>query len=453
MFRYENNNPKNKVDCAILSAMPEELELFIQEFSNLEFSEINISGFSFKIYDYQNSHVLIAYTGIGMVFAASMFAFIHSHFQPDYFLISGTAGGIKKELRIRDVVVAEKAFEAEIQDVFTLLKNTPFESALNHPIKNKYFPAYYSADPELLSIYDSLDFKNINFYKGTVVSSSAFPAPKELFEKIKRFIPYSIDMETSAFYQIAWLFNARVLAVRGISNILNPDGTDEKIHESDLKGSSLAAATVLLSILNKLILLKNQRKLASSSKLQGEALQLAKEYALQPHPEGGYFSLVYKSSDKVKPLDKDRYNDENRSAGTSIYYLLNKDDYSAWHSLKSDEIWHFYKGSPINIHTIDDNEELRTYLLGDPLKIKGASFQVLIKAGSFFAAENVDKNSYSLVGCTVSPGFEYSDFQLPEKGTLIKKFPQHQEIIERLSHHFISNIEPMKKLEDHVVSN
>jgi nucleoside phosphorylase len=80
----------------------------------------------------------------------------------------------------------------------------------------------------------------------------------------------SIDMETAAFYQTAWLFNAKVLAIRGISNVLNLDGSDSNIHESDVKGSSLAAATVLLAVLNKSILLKNKTTLASQIKLMGK---------------------------------------------------------------------------------------------------------------------------------------------------------------------------------------
>jgi uncharacterized protein len=113
---------------------------------------------------------------------------------------------------------------------------------------------------------------------------------------------------------------------------------------------------------------------------------------------------------------------------------LNNHDYSAWHTLKSDEIWHFYKGSPLNIHVIDKNGNLFTYLLGDPLKTKGATFQICIKAGSYFAAENIDKTTYSLIGCTVSPGFEYNDFELADKNTLINALPQHKMIIERLSY-------------------
>src|SRR5579871_2882051 len=111
----------NKVDYAIISAMPEELEFFVDQFSSLPQSESSIREFHFKVYEYKNKKILIASTGIGTTFAASAFTFIHFFFKPDYFLISGTAGAIKKGLKLRDVVIAEKAFEAEMQELFTMI--------------------------------------------------------------------------------------------------------------------------------------------------------------------------------------------------------------------------------------------------------------------------------------------------------------------------------------------
>ena len=87
-----------------------------------------------------------------------------------------------------------------------------------------------------------------------------------------------------------------------------------------------------------------------SAKLDDEAARLMKEYNLKPHPEGGYFIRIYESIDTVMSTDRQRYHDEMRRAVTSIYYLLNKNEYSAWHILKSDELWNFYTGSAVNIH-------------------------------------------------------------------------------------------------------
>ena len=201
-----------QVDYAIIAAMEEELNHLRELFCHINCVEVRIGEFLFKIYDYQHYKILVSPVGIGTTFGASLVTFIHLHFHPDAMFMCGTAGGIKSHLKIRDVIIAKNAFEAEIQDIFHVLKNTPFESCLKHPVKNHYFPSHYSADSELLKIVESLTFSNSPVYTGTVVSSNAFPAPQTLFDKIKSFDPYSIDMETSAFYQAAWLLNAKVLA-------------------------------------------------------------------------------------------------------------------------------------------------------------------------------------------------------------------------------------------------
>ena len=251
-----SKNNKFKVDYAILAAMDEELEFLKEKFSTLKYVEIQINELFFKIYNYQNHQVLVSATGIGTTFSASIITLIHDYFDPDYFFFCGTAGGIQSNVKIKDVVIAVHAFEAEIQDLFWMIKDTPFENCLKHPIKNQYFPEHYPANPELLNTCRSLSIPDITIHQGTVVTSNAFPAPIEFFERIKKFYPLAIDMETSAFYQIAWLLNLKALAIRGISNILDTDGTDEKVHESDVRGSSEAASKVLLAILDASITIK-----------------------------------------------------------------------------------------------------------------------------------------------------------------------------------------------------
>ncbi len=162
---------------------------------------------------------------------------------------------------------------------------------------------------------------------------------------------------------------------------------------------------------------------------------------LEKHIEGGYFAEVYKSEDKVVNIDAKSSDKEAiiRSAGSSIYFLLEKEDFSAWHKLKSDEIWHYYDGnSAIEIHFIDDNGNYSSKILGHPEKVSGASFQIVVPSNFWFAAELQDKNDYALVGCTVSPGFEYQDFILADRDKLIEKYPQHTKIIIRLTHEKIT---------------
>jgi len=162
-----------------------------------------------------------------------------------------------------------------------------------------------------------------------------------------------------------------------------------------------------------------------------EAETIVNALNLTKHPEGGYFSEIYRSQET---LDKDLHERFTgvHSMYTSIYFLLSEKDFSAFHVLKSDEIWHFYDGTALDIHIIKPDGTLNTVSLGRNFE-SGEHFQYCIKAGCYFAAEVRDNSSFALVGCTVSPGFEYSDFELCIKEELIDKFPAHKNLIERLT--------------------
>jgi predicted cupin superfamily sugar epimerase len=162
-----------------------------------------------------------------------------------------------------------------------------------------------------------------------------------------------------------------------------------------------------------------------------EADSIVKALNLTKHPEGGYFSEVYRSEET---LDKDLHERFTgvHSLYTSIYFLLSENDFSAFHVLKSDEIWHFYNGTTLDIHIIKPDGTHNTVSLGKNFE-SGEHFQYCIKAGHYFAAEVRDKSSFALVGCTVSPGFEYSDFELCKRADLNTKFPAHNDLIGRLT--------------------
>lgn len=104
---------------------------------------------------------------------------------------------------------------------------------------------------------------------------------------------------------------------------------------------------------------------------------------LRPHPEGGFFKETYKSLEFIaKGALPDCYTG-NRSFSTAIYFLLDKDDFSAFHRIKQDELWHFYDGTSITIHIIDQNTTYSTQKLGLNLDKKERP-QVIVKAGCFF---------------------------------------------------------------------
>ena len=159
-----------------------------------------------------------------------------------------------------------------------------------------------------------------------------------------------------------------------------------------------------------------------------KALDYINKLKLEPHPEGGYFKEIYRSKEIIKgnPLPK-RYNSE-RNFSTSIYFLLEGEQISKFHRLKSDEIWHFYDGSSIKIFIISFDEILSDHTLGRNIE-KGEMLQVVIEHDQWFAAKIIEKNSFSLVGCTVAPGFDFNDFGLANQDYLLKSFPQHRDAI------------------------
>jgi uncharacterized protein len=153
---------------------------------------------------------------------------------------------------------------------------------------------------------------------------------------------------------------------------------------------------------------------------------------LQAHPEGGYFREIYRSDETLnKESLPDRYSGK-RNFATSIYFLLKGKDKSLFHKLKSDEIWHFYSGSPLTVYIIDENGKLQHEKLGGNFD-SGEQFQIIIKKGLWFGAEVNDKTSFSLIGCTVSPGFDFNDFELGERDKLLKQYPEHKNIIDILT--------------------
>ncbi|QYA24677.1 cupin domain-containing protein [Gramella sp. MT6] len=153
---------------------------------------------------------------------------------------------------------------------------------------------------------------------------------------------------------------------------------------------------------------------------------------LEPHPEGGYFKETYRSEGEVNSDSLDSSYKSNRNYSTCIYFLLTSDSFSAFHRIKQDEIWHFYDGSPIRLHTISENGEHNSYVIGRDI-FKGEVPQLVVKGGAWFAAEVMHENDFSLVGCTVSPGFSFEDFELPSRKELIAKFPEHKTLITKFT--------------------
>ena len=151
------------------------------------------------------------------------------------------------------------------------------------------------------------------------------------------------------------------------------------------------------------------------------------------HPEGGYFREVYRAKDTIPTtVLPSRFSGKPRSLATSIYFLIDENSFSGFHRLSADEVWHFYDGGALTIYILDKNGARSDLHLGRDID-RGEALQAVVPAGSWFAAAPDQADSFSLVGCAVSPGFEFTDFTLAERRDLIAKFPRHRELITRFT--------------------
>ena len=157
-----------------------------------------------------------------------------------------------------------------------------------------------------------------------------------------------------------------------------------------------------------------------------------KKLSLIRHEEGGYYREVYRASEQIQQTCLPNRFSGSRPFGTSIYFLLDNDQISTMHRLQADEIWHFYAGSSLTIYIINPQGICSHIFLGNDFE-NGEAYQAVVTAGSWFGAKLNKTDAYALVGCTMAPGFDYNDFELGNRGELIKKFPQHREIIEMLT--------------------
>lgn len=159
--------------------------------------------------------------------------------------------------------------------------------------------------------------------------------------------------------------------------------------------------------------------------------RLIQLYNLQPHPEGGWYRQTYKCEEKVAAMALPERFSGDRSFSTAIYFLLEKGNFSTFHRIKSDECWHFYSGDPLQIYIIQQNGTLDIITLGNDFE-KAQSFQYVVPANCWFASRPATGSSYCFVGCTVSPGFEFDDFELGDANELSSSFPQHKAIIREM---------------------
>lgn len=154
-------------------------------------------------------------------------------------------------------------------------------------------------------------------------------------------------------------------------------------------------------------------------------------FNLLPHPEGGFYKETYRAAEKASKEGLPSRFRGDRSFSTAIYFLIPSNNFSAFHKIESDELWHFYAGGSLLVHVIHPNGLYELMQLGNDIEA-GESFQAVVPAGAWFASEPAEGVEYSFVGCTVAPGFDFADFILAKSADLMQLFPQHSAIINRL---------------------
>jgi predicted cupin superfamily sugar epimerase len=163
------------------------------------------------------------------------------------------------------------------------------------------------------------------------------------------------------------------------------------------------------------------------------AAEIIRALELVRHPEGGYFRETFRS--EVLPFELP--NRGTRAASTAIYFLLERGDFSAFHRVRSDEVWHHYFGAPLELHLLREgaSEEL---VLGPDLE-RNQRPQAVVRAHVLQAARllpcerDASSGDFSLVGCTVAPGFDFADFEMPKRSALLAEFPDQRALVEALT--------------------
>lgn len=153
---------------------------------------------------------------------------------------------------------------------------------------------------------------------------------------------------------------------------------------------------------------------------------------MQAHPEGGYFAEMYRSAETVAADALPGRFGGSRTMSIAIYFLLESHHISALHRIQSDEVWHFYDGGPLDVFVIDPAGELYIIRLGRDIAA-GEVFQAVVPAGCWFGSKPAAGTAFSLVGCTVAPGFDFADFELADPQALLADFPQHEAVIQQLT--------------------
>lgn len=157
-----------------------------------------------------------------------------------------------------------------------------------------------------------------------------------------------------------------------------------------------------------------------------EAQHWIQTLALTRHPEGGWFRETFRTSETLTAAALPGRFGGPRAFSTSILYLLDAGERSHFHRLRSDEVWWHHGGGGVRLHLLAPEGVRR-------LEVGVESPQAVVPHGTWFAAEPIAGAAFALVGCSVSPGFEFEDFELASRTALLAEYPAHRELVMRFT--------------------
>ncbi|SMO82874.1 Predicted sugar epimerase, cupin superfamily [Saccharicrinis carchari] len=327
-------------------------------------------------------------TGVGKVAAAIAVEQAIATHQPDVVINIGTAGAI--HYKIGSVHLCQKFVDRDMEKLNNF--GVPFEEDFTDEVRKCGFFKNW--------VFESVCNTGDTFLTTADGTGDVF------------------DMESFAVARVCRMNNVPFVGVKCVTDIIGQNSIqhwEEKLAE---------AQAILQQFVN------DNPLLVPDDHITREARQIIHQLKMNKHPEGGWFKEVYKSDIVLKKEGLPGTFDSDRSALTSIYYLLAGERFSAFHKIKSPEVWYFHRGMPLIIHMIDPKGCYSHVELSE--RING-HLQYTVEPHTWFAAEVKEGLGYSLVSCAVAPGFDFADFELGQTKKLLALFPMHKELISRFS--------------------
>jgi adenosylhomocysteine nucleosidase len=381
--------------------------------------------------------VIVARTEVGMVNAAASTMLLIEKYHPKAIINQGTAGGHDPNLHVFDIVIGTKTvnigkYRTEHRDAgkgsdpmsWIFEKTTLQENGQT----NSYVS--FSSDPTLVqaALQVGSTYTHGKVVEGMVGSADVWNREVDRIKWFHEKVGTSAEeMEAASAAQVAKAFATPYLSLRVISNSEVSGERTEDLKKAGQYGAEFAIQVV------KAIDKNGQPARRVEAKIETKNIRYwIESLGLISHPEGGYYRETYHSKESISDQELSHSFAGKRMLATSIYFLLPSDQVSHFHRLKSDELWYYHAGSSLTIYVIHENGELQQIRLGPDLK-NGEVLQAIIPKNSIFGSVVNEKDSYSLVGCMVSPGFDFQDFELFKRDQLLRMYPKHHEIITKLT--------------------